>query len=125
MEAGIAKPRAERRELGNVGRREIFHVRQRISAASRMPCGSIDPITLKVRRGPLAPAVRCLTRRSRRDACRAQRAQSGIRNESRNGNGASARAMHCEWVVLVVLARFDEPVTGPSPCSPEVHPWVL
>src|SRR5262245_1715763 len=22
-------------------------------------------------------------------------------------------AMHCEWVVLVVLVRFDEPVTGP------------
>ena len=28
--------------------------------------------------------------------------------------------MHCEWVVLVVLVSFDEPVTGPSARSPEV-----
>src|SRR6478672_1326097 len=28
--------------------------------------------------------------------------------------------MRCEWVVLVVLVRFDEPVTGPSTWSPEV-----
>src|SRR5215471_16977580 len=34
-------------------------------------------------------------------------------------------AMHCEWVVLVVLVSFDEPVTGPSPWSPEVLPLVF
>jgi hypothetical protein len=34
MEAGIAEPRAERRELGNVGRREVFHV-GRVSARPR------------------------------------------------------------------------------------------
>src|SRR3954470_18320843 len=28
--------------------------------------------------------------------------------------------MHCEWVVLVDLAGFDEPVTRPSTRSPEV-----
>jgi hypothetical protein len=39
--------------------------------------------------------------------------------------------MHCEWVVLVILVilvilvSFDEPVTGPSPWSPEVLPRVL
>ena len=33
--------------------------------------------------------------------------------------------MHCEWVVLVGLVRFDEPVTGPPPWSPEVLPRVF
>ena len=33
--------------------------------------------------------------------------------------------MHCEWVVLVILVSFDEPVTGPSPWSPEVLPRVF
>src|SRR3954463_9560036 len=32
----------------------------------------------------------------------------------------SRGAMHCEWVVLVGLVSFDEPVTGPSTRSPEV-----
>ena len=29
-------------------------------------------------------------------------------------------AMHCEWVALVDLVSFYEPVTGPSTRSPEV-----
>jgi hypothetical protein len=40
-----------------------------------------------------------------------------------NGMERPREAMHCEWVVLVVLVvlvSFDEPVTGPSTRSPEV-----
>lgn len=37
-----------------------------------------------------------------------------------NGMEHTRGAMHCEWVVLVILFNFDEPVTGLSTRSPEV-----
>jgi hypothetical protein len=56
---------------------------------------------------PLQPAVRWL--------CSPILPRSKF-NEMERPRGA----MHCEWVVLVVLVSFDEPVTGPSTRSPEV-----
>jgi hypothetical protein len=41
-----------------------------------------------------------------------------IRNESKKlRRERPCGAMHCEWVVPVVLVGYDEPVTGPSTVS--------
>jgi hypothetical protein len=93
----------------------------RVAEPSRMDCGTAS-----------------LADRSRPSCCRRVADIETARSEGSAGTAslATVAALYrpalgsvappcCEWVVLVVLVRFDEPVTGPSPWSPEVLPRVF